>query len=246
MGKLLRQQRRGKGSPAYKCPSHRYKAELSHRTYNDAEKYSAVRGEVMEFVDDPGRSAVLAFVRFEDGDKRHILAAEGMAVGDRIDSGAKAALGLGNVIPLSQIPDGAFIYNIELHPGDGGKLVRAPGAYATVVSREKDHVFVKLPSRKVVVLEAGCRAHLGIVCGGGRLELPLMKAGANFYKKHAQNRKWPVNRGVHMCAYSHPFGGKQHHKGRSSCTSRGAPPGRKVGNIAASSMGRRKARAEDQ
>ena len=83
------------------------------------------------------------------------------------------------------------------------------------------------------------------MCGGGRLEKPLMKAGTNFYKKHAQNRKWPVNRGVHMSAYTHPFGGKQHHKGRGSATSRNAPPGRKVGHIAARSTGRKKAHVEE-
>ena len=75
--------------------------------------------------------------------------------------------------------------------------------------------------------------------------MPLMKAGTNFYKKHAQNRKWPVNRGVHMSAYTHPFGGKQHHKGRGSATSRNAPPGRKVGHIAARSTGRKKVHVEE-
>jgi len=102
-----------------------------------------------------------------------------------------------------------------------------------------------MPSKQVLELQSTCRAMMGIACGGGRLERPLLKAGINHYKKHAQNHKWPVNRGVHMSAYNHPFGGKQHHKGRGSATSRGAPPGRKVGHIAARSTGRRKVKKDE-
>src|SRR3989338_8596837 len=246
MGKLLRQQRRGKGSVAYKAPSHRYKSELAFRKFYYGEKSGAVRGEVLRFVDVPARGALLMDIIFEDGSRMHLLAPEGMAKGQEIMSGSSARLGLGSCLPLSKIPEGSMIYNIEMAPGDGGKLVRAPGAYATIVSREKDYVYVKLPSKKVVSLPAMCRAQFGVVCGGGRLEKPLMKAGANFYKKHAQNRRWPVNRGVKMCAYTHPFGGKQHHKVRSSTIGRGAPPGRKVGHIAARSTGRRKTRTDSQ
>jgi large subunit ribosomal protein L2 len=94
------------------------------------------------------------------------------------------------------------------------------------------------------MLRPMCRAQIGVISGGGRLEKPLMKAGNSHYKFHAVNRRWPHNRGVKMSAYNHPFGGKQHHKGKSSCTSRGAPPGRKVGHIAARSTGRKKAKLE--
>ena len=245
MGKLLKQQRRGKGSVAYKAPSHRYKAELQFRKFDAREKAGSVRGQVVGFTDDPARGAILMQVVFEDGSHSFMLAPEGAHMGQEISSGSVAILSLGNCVPLSRVPEGAPIYNIELAPGDGGKLVRAPGSYATLVSREKDMVFVKLPSKHSISLQGNCRAQLGIVCGGGRLEKPLMKAGANFYKKHAQNRKWPVNRGVHMSAYTHPFGGKQHHKGRGSATSRNAPPGRKVGHIAARSTGRKKAHVEE-
>ena len=244
MGKLLKQQRRGKGSPAYKAQSNRYKANLVYRQLDAVERSGSMRAEIREFIDDPARGALLMQVKYENNEQGVLLAPEGAAVGDEIVVGAGAeSLSIGSVVPLSKIPDGAFIYNIELSPGDGGKFVRAPGTYAVVVSHEKNGVLVTLPSRKTVVLQYGCRAQIGVVCGGGRLDKPLMKAGANFYKKHAQNRKWPVNRGVHMCAYTHPFGGKQHHKGRSSCTSRGAPPGRKVGHIASRATGRRKGRA---
>jgi len=238
MGKLLKQQRRGKGSVAYKAPSHRYKADVAYRKLDAIEREGTIRGQVSQFVDDPARGAILMDVKFEDGSNMMLLAPEGMAVGQEIYSGAGAKIALGSCLPLSKMPEGALIYNIEMAPGDGGKLVRAPGSYATIVSKEKDSIYVKLPSRNTIILQGSCRAQVGVVCGGGRLEKPLMKAGANFYKKHAQNRKWPVNRGVHMSAYTHPFGGKQHHKGRGSMTSRNAPPGRKVGHIAARSVGR--------
>ncbi|MCX8197168.1 MAG: 50S ribosomal protein L2 [Candidatus Micrarchaeota archaeon] len=246
MGKLLKQQRRGKGSVAYHAPSHRYKVDLQFRKYDEKEKNSAIRGQVVGFVDDPARGALLMEIKFEDGSTSHFLAPEGAYVGQEIFSGALAKIGLGNCMPLSKIPEGAPIFNIELTPGDGGKLVRTPGSYATLVSKEKNLAYVKLPSRQTLALDVACRAQLGVVCGGGKLEKPLMKAGANFYKKHAQNRRWPVNRGVHMAAYNHPFGGKQHHKGRSSMTSRNAPPGRKVGHIAARSVGRKKAHVEEK
>ena len=245
MGKLLRQQRRGKGSVAYRAPSHRYKEEIAFRKYVGTERDGAIRGQIVRFIDDPARGAILMEVKFTDGSTTAFIAPEGARIGAEMQSGATAQVGLGNCLPLSQMPEGSPIYNIELAPGDGGKLVRTPGSYATLVSREKDKAYIKLPSRHQLTLQGTCRAQLGVVCGGGRLEKPLLKAGTNFYKKHAQNRKWPVNRGVHMSAYTHPFGGKQHHKGRGSMTSRNAPPGRKVGHIAARSVGRKKAHVEE-
>ena len=246
MGKLLKQQRRGKGTQAYKAPSHRYKAELCYRHLDPVEKTGSLRGQVMGFIDDPSRGALLMDVRFEDGSENYLIAPEGIQIGQEVRTGAESGMSIGNVLPISKIPEGTMIFNLEMAPGDGGKLVRTPGSYATIVSRERDFVYVKMPSKHTLVLLGGCRAQIGVVCGGGRLEKPLMKAGNSFYKKHAQNHKWPVNRGVHMSAYTHPFGGKQHHKGRGSMTSRNAPPGRKVGHIAARSVGRKKSHVEEK
>jgi large subunit ribosomal protein L2 len=212
---------------------------------DDFERTGRLRGQIMDFIDDPARGALLMNVLYENGEKLMLLAPEGGSIGSNVYSGPKGELVLGSVLPIASIPDGGFIYNLEIRPGSGGKFVRSPGSYATVVSHEKGYVYVRLPSKVTLKLQDACRCQLGIVCGGGRLERPMMRAGANFYKKHAQNRKWPVNRGVHMSAYTHPFGGKQHHKGRSSMTSRNAPPGRKVGHIAARSTGRKKSHVEE-
>jgi len=244
MGKRLLQQRAGRGSPAFRRPSHRFKSNAKYRNYDDAEKSGSVSGEIVDFVDDPSRSALLMDVRFDNSERKMLIAPEGARLGAKFMAGATAPIEVGNVLPLSALPDGAPIYNIELIPGDGGKLVRTAGCSGFVVSHDEKGVIVRLPSKQIMMLSPACRAQVGVICGGGRLEKPMLKAGNSHYKWHATNRRWPNVRGVKMCAYQHPFGGKQHHKGKSSCTSRGAPPGRKVGHIAARSVGRKKTHVE--
>ncbi len=242
MGKRLKSQKRGKGSPRYLSPKTRYKAELQYRSYDDLEKTGALKGQVLEFVDDPSRGALLMRVKYDNGEEGHLLAPEGICLRDTIEIGAQASVSVGNVLPLYRIPDGSYIFNLELSPGDGGKLVRAPGSYALLVSKEGPRAFVKLPSKKVLSLSTDSRAQVGVVCGGGRSERPMLKAGVQYYKKKAQNKLWPKPRGVHQSAYSHPHGGKQHHEGKPTTVSAGTPAGRKVGHLAARSTGRKKAR----
>lgn len=239
MGKRILSQRRGRGSPTFRSPGHRFKAKLVYRPYDEIETSGKIKGEVIGFVDDPGHNAILMKVLFENDEEAIMLAPEGIKVGDNIYSGAEAPVGLGNVLPLSRIPEGYYVYNIEKQPGQNGKFVRSPGSYAIVVSKEGNNVLVRLPSNKRVVFNGNCRATVGVVAGGGRLEKPLFKAGAAYYKHKAVNRRYPKVRGVAMNAVSHPFGGKSHtHK--QSTVSRNAPPGRKVGHIAARRTGRRK------
>lgn len=242
MGKRITQQRRGSGSPTYVSPSHRYKVDLRYRSYDDLEKTGVLRGQVMHFVDDPVRDALLMKVKFENDETGYLLAPEGIAIGDYIEAGVQSKLTIGSVMPLYCMPDGAYLFNIERTPGDGGKLVKAPGSYATLISKEGGIAYLKLPSKAVVTLSSECRAQLGVVCGGGRLEKPLLKAGTAFYKYNARNRLWPIVRGVHMSAYNHPHGGKQHHAGKPTVVARSTPPGGKVGHIAARSTGRKKSK----
>lgn len=237
MGKRLRQQRRGKGSNAYRKPPNRFKADV--KFFNRMHSAKA-NGEVIEFIDDPGHGAPLMLIKYDDNTENMLLAPEGIKIGDRIQEGNGAELTLGSVLHLGEIPDGMPIYNIEVLPGDGGKMARTPGSYGTVVSHAGETVTVLLPSKKTMGLNSHCRAEIGAVAGGGAKAAPIMKAGRNFYIKHAVNRTWPTNRGVKMNPVDHPFGGKQHHKGASSMTSRNAPPGAKVGHIAARRVGRKK------
>ena len=238
MGKRLKQQRLGRGTPRYKAPSHRYFAEVKLPKLSEILKTSYLVGEVEAFVDDPGRNTLVAVVRLENGERVPLLAAEGMYVGQKVYLGHEAPFSIGGVVELERIPEGFYIYNIEKVPGDGGKFVRAGGSYAIVVSKDDKFVYVKLPSRKIVAFNPKARAQIGVVAGGGIQELPLIKAGNAYYKFKARNKLWPVVRGVAMSPYNHPFGGKQHHPGRPTTVKREAPPGQKVGHIAARKTGR--------
>ncbi|MFA4907991.1 MAG: 50S ribosomal protein L2, partial [archaeon] len=147
---------------------------------------------------------------------------------------------VGNIMALQELPEGCPIFNIERIPGDGGSLVRASGLYGLVMSKEKNRVFVKLPSGKIIALNPAARATIGCSAGGGRKEKPMVKAGTAHMLAKARGRAYPVVRGVAMNPPSHPFGGSQHHPGKSKSTARSAPPGRKVGAIASKRTGRRK------
>ncbi len=237
MGKRLKMQRRGKGSNAYRKPPNTFKADVNFRSKLIEGKVVA---EVVDFIDDPGHTGLLMKVRYDDFTENTLLAPEGIKIGDKIQEGTNAELMLGSIMPLKSIPDGMLIYNVEVKPGDGGKMARTAGSYATIKSHIGEKVTVFLPSKMSVDLYGDCRAEIGAVAGGGVSAQPLMKAGKAHYIWHATNAKWPKNRGVKSNPVDHPFGGKQHHKGKSSMTSRNAPPGRKVGHIAARRVGRRK------
>ncbi len=236
MGKRLKQQRRGKGGFAFRKPPNTFKADVTFGSLRSGK----LIGEVMEFIDDPGHSAPLMLVKYEDGSENVLIAPEGIKVGDRIEEGSGASVSLGSVMALSAIPDGVPVYNIEVSPGDGGKMTRSAGNYATVMAHAGNKVTVLLPSKHMLEIDPECRAEIGAVAGGGRKTQPIMKAGKAHYMMHATNKRWPVNRGVKSNPVDHPFGGKQHHKGASSMVSRNAPPGAKVGHIAARRTGRKK------
>ncbi|GAB4325990.1 MAG: hypothetical protein Kow0069_32320 [Promethearchaeota archaeon] len=162
-------------------------------------------------------------------------------VGDRVHVGRKANLRVGNILPLSEIPSGTLVYNLEGIPGDGGKFVRGSGTSATVQTKTPKGVTVQMPSGKVRLFHPNCRATVGVVAGGGRPSKPFVKAGKKFHLMRAKGTKYPKVRGVAMNAVSHPFGGgSKQRPGKSTTTSRNAPPGRKVGLIAARRTGRKK------
>ncbi len=236
MGQRIRGQRRGRGGSTFRAPSHRYKAELSHRTVEEGD---VVRGTVVDIEHDPARSAPVAEIQFEDGDKRLVLAPEGIAVGDEIQLGVSAAIEKGNTLPLAEIPEGVPVCNVEAKAGDGGKFARASGVSATLLAHERTATVVELPSGELKRLPPDCRATIGVVAGGGRTDKPLVKAGNKHHKAKARGMVWPRVRGVAMNAVDHPFGGGgRQHPGRPKSISRDAAPGRKVGDIASRRTGR--------
>jgi len=236
MGRRIQGQRRGRGSPTFRAPSHRYKADLEHKK---SEEQDTISGEIVGIEHDPARSAPLADVEFDDGDRRLVLAPEGITVGDTLQVGVSAEIKPGNTLPLAEIPEGVPICNVESQVGDGGKFARASGVSAQLMSHDRDVAVVQLPSGEVRRLPPGCRATIGVVAGGGRTEKPFVKAGNKHHKMKARGTKYPRVRGVAMNAVDHPFGGGgRQHPGQPKSVSRDAPPGRKVGDIASKRTGR--------
>jgi large subunit ribosomal protein L2 len=236
MGRRIQGQRRGRGGSTFRAPSHRYKAELSHKT---TEERDTIAGTVVDIEHDPARSAPVAAIEFEDGDRRLVLAPEGVTVGDQIQVGVSAEIKPGNTLPLAEIPEGVPVCNVESSPGDGGKFARASGTSAQLLTHDRNVAVVKLPSGEVKRLSPQARATIGVVAGGGRTEKPFVKAGNKYHKMKARGTKWPRVRGVAMNAVDHPFGGGgRQHPGRPKSVSRNAPPGRKVGDIASKRTGR--------
>ena len=241
MGKRIRVQRLGRGSPTFRVASHRRKVEkVSYPPYSPEAKTDAVKGQVVAIFHDVGRRSPIMEVWFEDETYAFLPAPEGIAVGDWIKMGPNAGLAVGNIMPLHAIPEGTPIYNIEGVPGDGGKYVRSSGGYAVITTKTDKRVYVKLPSGKIKEFHPDCRATIGNVSGGGRTEKPFVKAGKRYHVMKALGKKSVKVRGVAMNVVDHPHGGKEHHPPGPTTVSRNAPPGRKVGHIAARRTGRRK------
>jgi large subunit ribosomal protein L2 len=198
-----------------------------------------VSGTVVDIEHDPARSAPVADIEFADGDRRLVLAPEGITVGDEIQVGVSAAIEPGNTLPLAEIPEGVPVCNVEANQGDGGKFARASGVSATLLSHDRNVTVVQLPSGEMKRLDPQCRATIGVVAGGGRTEKPMLKAGNKYHKVKSRGTVWPRVRGVAMNAVDHPFGGGgRQHPGKPKSISRNAPPGRKVGDISSRRTGR--------
>ena len=242
MPKRLRQQRAGKGTSVFRAPSFRYKYKVKYKAIDELEAQKYVEGKVVDIVHDSARSAPLMIIEYVNGKQAFLPAAYGVRVGDKVFAGAQAPIQAGNVLPLKSIPAGTEIYNIELKPGDGGKIVRAAGSFAKVVSHEEDKVIIRLPSKVFKTLNPNCRATIGVIAGFGRKEKPIVKAGKNYHIKRARGKYWPRVSAVAMNAISHPFGGKRRstQKSKKKVAPRNAPPGKKVGSIAAKRTGRKK------
>lgn len=239
MGKKIKVQRRGRGGSQFRA---RKVGKISSSKYPKKTKDTNV-GILKELQHEPGRGAPLAYIEFEEGRGFYTSAIEGTFVTQEIEIGPSAQPKVGNVLPLGSIPEGTMVSNIELTPGDGGKLARSSGSHATVITHDKKHTTIKLPSKRNIRVPNNSRATIGIISGGGRLEKPFMTAGQKSHKKKAKGHKYPVAHGVKMAAASHPHGGGRHRRpGKSTTVSRHAPPGAKVGLIAARNSGERQRR----
>ncbi|MEM2968037.1 MAG: 50S ribosomal protein L2 [Candidatus Bathyarchaeia archaeon] len=244
MGKRIRVQRRGRGGSPFRAATHKrvapakYPASISSKDYFE----SSINGVIESLVHDAGRGAPLAFIRFENGETCYIAAPEGVSLGQQISLGGKAPSEIGNILPLGKVPEGTLVCNLELRPGDGGKLAKSSGAYATVVAHTPQGTMIRLPSGRTRYVDDYCMATVGVVSGGGRTEKPFLKAGEKFHLMRARGRKYPRTRGRAMVAAVHPYGSSKRSARKVTTTSHGAPPGQKVGLIAARGAGQKRKR----
>ena len=151
---------------------------------------------------DPNRSANIALIQYEDGEKAYILAPQGLTDGDKVISGDAVDIRTGNCMPISSIPVGTLIHNIELNPGQGGKLVRTAGQSAQLMAKEGKYAHVRLPSGEMRLILSRCRATIGVIGNSDHENVKIGKAGR---KRHMGWR--PEVRGSVMNPVDHPHGG---------------------------------------
>ena len=151
---------------------------------------------------DPNRSSNIALIQYEDGEKAYILAPQGITDGSKVVSGESVDIKPGNCMPISSIPVGTLIHNIELNPGQGGKLVKAAGQSAQLMAKEGKYAHVRLPSGEMRLILAKCRATVGVLGNSDHENVKLGKAGR---KRHMGIR--PTVRGSVMNPVDHPHGG---------------------------------------
>ncbi|WP_314619608.1 50S ribosomal protein L2 [uncultured Selenomonas sp.] len=151
---------------------------------------------------DPNRSARIALLNYADGEKRYILAPNGLKVGDKVESGAEADIKVGNALPIKNIPVGTMIHNIELKIGKGAQLARSAGSAVQLMAKENDYALLRLPSGELRKVHINCRATIGQVGNLEHENITIGKAGRNRWLG-----KRPENRGVAMNPNDHPHGG---------------------------------------
>ncbi len=238
MGKRIRVQRRGRASPTFKASTHKRVAPVQYPPISAKELEGVIQGQVKAIIHDPGRGSPMAAIRLETGETFYSVIPEGVYESQATQIGGEALVDIGNVLPLGKIPEGTMVCNIELSPGDGGKLSRSSGSYATVVGHTPDGTLVKLPSGRTRYVNDLCRATVGVISGAGRVEKPFLKAGNKFHLMKAKGHMYPRTRGIAMIAASHPYGSSKKGGRKVTTVSRNAPPGKKVGLIAARSAGK--------
>merc|ERR1712072_1275008 len=218
MGRVIRGQRKGRGS-VFKSHNRTRKGAAKLRVLDFGERNGFVKGVVKDIIHDPGRGAPLAKIAFHNA--RHY----------KLDK---------NLMPAVE---GTIVSNCEVRPGDRGVIARASGDYCTLIAQDvdKNRTKIRLPSGSKKWVQAQCRATIGIVSGGGRLDKPMLKAGRAYHKYKVKRNSWPKVRGCAMNPVEHPHGGGNHqHVGHPTTTNRMCVPGQKVGLIPARRTGQKK------
>lgn len=248
---MIRGQRKGAGSIFKSHTKHR-KGPASLRALDYAERNGYIRGVIRDIIHDSGRGAPIARVQFKSAYKfkttsEQWTATEGMYTGQFVYCGKRAQLVPGNILPLSSMPPGTIVNNVEKQAGDKGKFAKTSGGFAQIIQHIEGtgKTRIRLPSGQKKIISSLARASIGIVAGGGRIDKPLLKAGRAFHKYRVKRNSWPKVRGVAMNPCEHPHGGGNHqHIGHPSTVKRDSVPGQKVGLIAARRTGQVRGRKE--
>jgi large subunit ribosomal protein L2 len=232
MGKRIITQARGHGSLTY---------QVRKKAYIYKIKYPMQEGEaeIISILHSTAHSAPL--MKVKTGKEIFFNPAfNGAFVGQKIVIGNSEAKE-GHINFIKNIPLGSHVYNVELNPGDGGKMVRAAGMSSTIFKALDNNKFILLmPNKKTVIVSGDCRATIGTIAGEGRLLKPFMKAGAKFYKMKSRNKLWPRSSAVKMNAVDHPFGSGRGKRIKPKIAKRNAPPGTRVGHLRPRRTGRAK------
>ncbi len=173
-----------------------------YRTIDFKRRKFDVPAKVVRLEYDPNRTAFIALLEYEDGELAYILAPQRLAPGDRVISGKRTDIKPGNAMPLSSVPIGTIVHNVEMKPGKGGQLARAAGTYVQLVGRDAGYALMRLSSGEVRMVSADCMATVGAVSNSDQANIKLGKAG---------RKRWlgkrPAVRGVAMNPVDHPHGG---------------------------------------
>ncbi len=232
MGKRIIQQARGHGSLSYRVRKAAYKFKIKY-------PMSEGEAEILNIIHSAGHSAPLLKIK-ANKEIFYNPAFNNAVVGDKIKIGTTEVKD-GNILMLKNIPAGTRIYNIEINPGDGGKMIRAAGS-SSVVFKKNDFnkVSILMQNKKETILSGDCRATVGIIAGDGRMLKPFIKAGKKFYKMKARNKLWPRSSAVKMNAIDHPFGSGRGKRIKPKIAKRNAPAGARVGHVRPRRTGRSK------
>ena len=209
---LLKGKKRSSGRNAAGRVTSRHRGGGAKRRYRRIDfkrTKDGVPAKVATIEYDPNRSANIALLNYADGEKRYILAPQGLAVGGEVQSGEGADITPGNALPLRRIPTGTVVHNVELVPGQGARLGRAAGTTIQVVAKEGPMVSLRLPSSEVRMVRGECRATVGALSNTEHQNIKVGKAGRNRHKG-----KRPQTRGVAMNPVDHPHGGGEGKSGQ--------------------------------
>jgi len=182
-------------------------AKRRYREIDFKRRKDGVPAKVATIEYDPNRTTYIALLHYVDGAKSYVLAPQGLGVGDRVESGEGADIRPGNALPLGSIPTGTVVHNVELVPGQGGKLGRSAGTAIQVVAKEGATVTLRLPSSEMRMVRAECRATVGTLSNPEHQNVTIGKAGR---ARHLGKR--PQTRGIAMNPVDHPHGGGEAHK----------------------------------